>query len=545
MAPRGSSRRLLAYATVAIPALVIVPVAGIDAGFHAAVKLGALLVLACLFAIAARRCRDLTLDEALLGGFALLAVISTALASRLADGAAVIGCAIGLFSIARSSRACLRGRWDVVEEAVAWAAAGTAGIALLELAGVHLPWAELRRPESTLGNRNQLAGYLTIMLPVLMGAVMRRRSFAAPLVVLCVTIVVVSHCRSAYFGLAVAFASVVVVHAIHRRRGGAAIDRRRAAVVVGAVALGIVLGAMPWPGVTFGPSVLDSAGRVFEYETGSGHARVVQHQLGFAALARDPAAWLFGFGAGTWESLTYSRAHELGGHAPKMFSGAVPNSDLLRILLEQGLVGLALLAAAAFGLVRRSNDAREGDFVPRAALLASLVAAGVLAAFDPQLVRPERIALLGVLIGVGAGSRSPRAMPLPRAGLLSIAIVSAMCALALLRVASYAASSRIGVDGGSQGLDHFAQRQALAQSLFPRSSLDERRALALALQGRCDAADEALRRFVASHPHYWGARVEVAQCFARIGRTREARRIWNDAVAVEPHVRELTSDDGR
>lgn len=76
-------------------------------------------------------------------------------------------------------------------------------------------------------------------------------------------------------------------------------------------------------------------------------------------------------------------------------------------------------------------------------------------------------------------------------------------------------------------------------------SLDERRALAL--RDQCDPADAALRRFVAAHPHYWGARVEVALCFARIGRTGEAQRLWNEAVGVEPHVRELLAagDRGR
>jgi hypothetical protein len=156
----GSCRRWLVHVTIAAPALVVVPVAGVDAGFHAAVKLAVLLVAASLLAIAARRCRDLTRDEALLGAFAALAVVSTALASRLADGAMAIGCAIALCSIARSSRACLRGHWDVVEGAVLWAAAGVAGVAVLELVGLRIPWAELRRPEGTIGNRNQLAGLL-------------------------------------------------------------------------------------------------------------------------------------------------------------------------------------------------------------------------------------------------------------------------------------------------------------------------------------------------------------------------------------------------
>lgn len=528
--------RVLACATVTVPALAIVPVAGVDGGFHSAVKLAALLVVAGLFAIAARRCRDLTLDEALLAVFALLAVLSTAAASQLADGATAIGCAIALFAIVRSARACVGDRWDIVEDAVTWATALTAGIAVLELVGVRLPWAELRRPESTIGNRNQLAGYLAIMLPVLLGAVLRRRSFAAPVALLAVTVVVVSHCRSAYLATIVALASAVIGYAIHRRRAGAPIDRRR--VVVAIVGLGLLGGALPWPGVSFAPSVIDSAGRVFEYEAGSGHARVVQHQLGIAVLADDRAAWLTGLGAGSWERVIASHAHDFGGHAPRMWSGATPNSDLLRILVEQGLVAVAILAAVVVLQLRRSSS---DDFVARTAARASLVVAVVLAAFDPQLVRPERIALLGLLLGVGV--RSPRVAVIPRAGLVSIALVSATCVLALLRVASYAASSRIGIDGGAHGLERWAERQALAQRLFPRSSLDERRALVLALRDRCDDANDAVQRFVASHPHHWGARVEVAQCFARMGRASDARRIWNDATSVEPHVRELLIND--
>jgi hypothetical protein len=531
------SARRLACVTIAAPALVVVPLAGIDAGFQAAVKLAALLGAALWFAIAARKCRDLTRDEALLGVFAALAIVSTAFTSRLADGAAAIGCAIGLFSIVRSARVLLRGRWDVVEEAVAWAAAGTAAIAVLELVGVRLPWAELLRPESTIGNRNQLAGLLAITLPVLIGAGLRGRRFGAPVVALTVSVVVVSHCRSAYLAAMAAISVAAIAYGIYRRRGGEAIDRRCIVVVMGALALGLVCGAMPWPGVTFGPSVLDSAGRLLEYETGSGHARLVQHQLVASAFVRDPAALLTGFGASGWELLTSSRAHDLGRHTPKMWSGALPNSDLLRVLVEQGIVSLAVLGSVFVLAVRRSICAPAGDVVERIAVLASLVVAGVLAVFDPQLVRPERVALLGVLLG--AGTRSPRVAKLGRAAIVVFAIVSVACALALVRVASYAASSRIGIAGGAAGLETWTERHALAERLFPRSSLAERRALVLALGERCDEADDALRRFLAVHPHYWGARVEVARCFAKMGRTADARRLWNGAIAVEPQMRDL------
>ncbi len=518
---------MLACTTIAAPALVVVPLGGVDAGFHAAVKLAVLLGAASALAIASRRCRDLGREEALLGVFAVLVVLSTAFASRLADGAAAIGCAIGLCSIARSSRAVLRGQWSIVEEAVAWAAAGTAAIALLELAGVRLPWAELRRPESTIGNRNQLAGLLTIMLPVLVGAALRGRRFAAPVIAITTCIVVVSHCRSAYLAAIAALVVSCVGYARHRR----AIDRRRVILVVGVLALGVVLGVMPWPGVEFGPSVLDSAGRVLEYETGSGHARVVQHELAVSAFVREPSALLTGFGAGGWESLVSSRAHDLGNHAPKMWSGALPNSDLLLVAVEHGVVALAVLATVFLLAVRAS--ASSGDV----SVLASLVVAGVLAVFDPQLVRPERVALLGVLLG--AGTRSPRVATLRRASLVPLAIVALACALALLRVGSYAASSRIGIDRGAAGLERWAERHAVAERLFPRSSLAERRALVLALGDRCDDADEALRRFLDVHPHYWGARLEVARCFARTDRTEDARRSWSEALAAEPHLREL------
>jgi hypothetical protein len=544
VAAEASQRRALlrlACATVVLPALAVVPLAGVDGGFQSALKLGTLAIAALLWAIAGRQRRDVTLEEGLLAAFAAMTVVSTIGTSPLCDGAAAIGGAICLFAIARGARARLRGQWRVLEDAVMLAAVGTAGLALVELLGVRLPWAELRRPESTLGNRNQLAGYLVVVLPVLMGAAVRRRRFAVPVAVLAMIVVVATHCRSAYLSAAVAGVSAALAYALHRRRAGTPIDRPRAGLVLAALALGIVLGAMPWPGVSFGPSVVDSASRVFEYETGSGHARVLQHELGVLALGHEPAAWLTGHGAGSWERVTSGHAHAIGGHAPRTITGALPNSDLLRILVEQGLVGLAILTTAALLLVRRAVAARDDDIVPRTALLASIVAACVLALFDPHLVRPERVAVLGMLVGIGAPPTSARVTIPGRAGLLSISLAAATCVLALGRVASYAASSRIGTDTGPEGLMRWESRQALAQRIFPRSSLDERRALALARLARCDEAEDALERFVAVHPHTWGARVEVAQCFARQGRALEARRIWDDARKVEPHVRELSA----
>ncbi|HEY0250127.1 MAG TPA: hypothetical protein VGC41_01330 [Kofleriaceae bacterium] len=445
---------------IILPAVCVVPT--VDPGALAAVKLVTLAVIASW--IAYSRGAFTALDAAL-GGFAASAILSMLIAGS--PGLTVV-CAICMMLVVRGGPV----RWDVVELGVACAAALVAGLAICELLGLHVPWAAARRPVSTLGNRNHVASYLLLALPALVAA---RRRWMLAVIVLAVTVIVATRCRSAYLA-----GGVVGTIAFAR-------DRARGPII--AIAIGICLGAMPWPGVRFAPSVADSAGRVFAYDSGSGLARIHQHEVGLAALAAQPSHWLTGFGAGSWETVAAERAHREG-HTLEYTGALVPSSDLLRIATEQGLLGLAAIGLA-FVLAFRSTR--------RFATRITLVAAAICAAFDPIILRPECIALLGVVIGADRASGSTRAWLAP------------VCALAIV---------------------------GAAVKLFDHSD-GEGRTLVLAHAGRCREAERALDPFITRHPLHWGARVSVARCFEREGSRTEALRIWTAAFAIEPHLRAL------
>ncbi|MEJ7730819.1 MAG: hypothetical protein WKG00_16575 [Polyangiaceae bacterium] len=115
--------------------------------------------------------------------------------------------------------------------------------------------------------------------------------------------------------------------------------------MLAALGAGVALGLAPWPGVRFATSVGRAAARVFEHDRGSGLARIVQHRLGIAALEGSPRGWLVGSGAGAWERVSSAHAHRVGDHLPRFTGASTPNSEPLRILVEQGLVGVALMVA--------------------------------------------------------------------------------------------------------------------------------------------------------------------------------------------------------
>lgn len=113
---------------------------------------------------------------------------------------------------------------------------------------------------------------------------------------------------------------------------------------LGALALGA---AAPWPGWRFRQSAADAAGRLFEYERGSGKVRLEPHRAGLAALGPSPARWLWGAGPGAWQDAASEQAHAVeGGHAAMTLGPSSPNSDALRTLVERGLVGLVGLTLA-------------------------------------------------------------------------------------------------------------------------------------------------------------------------------------------------------
>jgi len=300
-------------------------------------------------------------------------------------------------------------------------------------------------------------------------------------------------------------------------------------MLVVVIALGAVLGAFaPWPGLRFTESASTTAARLLEHDRGSGRGRIEQHRVGLAALRESP--WL-GVGPGGWDHAASSAAHAVAGRHTAAFVGPLtPNSDLLRITVEQGIAGVLLLALAIGVLLKRAVAAgiRGGDPLARA-LIASLGVAGIIALLDAPLTRPDAVALLAIVAGlVPGGCETPLPRPAAWAGRLAmVAFAVAACA----RLAAHAAAWTVKPDESG-----WESAQARAFALYPRSDLAERLAVTRARNGRCSEGEEAARAAEGLGARHWGTWIEVSRCHARAGRVGEAARLRAEARAREPHV---------
>jgi hypothetical protein len=581
MRERAAVERALLWATVLAPALVILPRSGASFGTHGALKLAALAPLAAGWAFVSRRqARPRGAELAL--SLACLAAFAGALATRqpLAGAAPALLGAACLWLVARGVRARFAERWGEVEWAVAVGAGSVAAIAFGEMLGLELPWAAVQRPQSTLANRNYVAGYLAIALPTACALALRRPRPGLAIVALSSVVLVASRCRSAYLALLVAAALSAAwggARLLRTERGARGLApelrrrlallapelRRRLALLAGVLATGAALGALvPWPGVHFSQSVGQTAGRLLEHDQGSGRVRVEQHRLGLAVLQASPSRWLLGAGPGAWEDAASQQSHAVGGrHAAMVVGPNTPNSDALRVLVEQGLVGLACLAAAFFltlrGTLRRALG--EGPLAPAVAIAAGLGAALTHGLFDAPLFRAECVALVGVLVGASAGAgeaqtagtpgdasehvrgeRAPVARIfdfVPRFAALFVPLVGVACGVAAVaRAASFVASA-----SAPMASPLWEARQELAARLFPRADTFEQLAVVRARRGRCDEAEAALGRLNEQRPHHWGARVEVWACYAKAERRQDARRVWGEARGVDEHLADLVN----
>ncbi len=526
-------------AVIAIPALVVVPLSRFEPGTHTSLKLAALaLGTLALALLAAQRVASIWEDRAL-AALALFAVLSLLVAGApLAEAVPVLAaltCLAVLPQLVRRARV----PWSAVELAVIVTTLGVAGFAALELVGAELPWAPLRRPASTLGNRNHVAQYLVIALPILVGAASRRRRGAHVAVALGVAVVLVARSRGAYLALGIPL--VVLAATAWRNRPPATKS------VAAALGIGLALGLAPWPGVRFADTITDATSRVFESGGGTGLDRIHQHEIGFAALSDDPVRWLFGLGPGSWERARSEHAHAGSEHVPRFSGATLPNSELLRVLVEQGALGLLSLIAVLVATLHRASRARAGARAnaPPAVVVASLGAAATIALFDPVLVRPECVALLGAVLGAMATARdgedvTTRAVAVRRRqAILSAAIASAIVVACTLRTAAFLVASSRSLAAFKPGSAAWEARLDTAAALYPMPALNERRALGLAARGRCADAKHALDAFATARPFHWGARMIVARCYERAGAVGEAAKLRARVETVEPHIHTL------
>ena len=434
-------------------------------------------------------------------------------------------------------------RRALVLDAVVLAGTVMAAIALCEALGLSLPWAGARRPFSTLGNRNFVGAEAAIAAAIAVGRLLRNASLlrAASLLVL-LTAVGVSRCRSAWLGLITAalIMSVIVLFSRRLSGPGSTVQGSPRGVRLAVLSAGLGLAAaafVPWPGLHWTDSrapIASTLARLTEYETGTGHERLGDFGIA-ATLAWDQP--LFGVGPRGWDDAASSLAHQISDrHATPQHFWTTPNSDLARTLGERGMVGLALLLAASLALANEAQQALVRRADPETlGIIGALVILAINATLDAPLFRPSSLALSAITIGA-VRARGSREFAVPRAVVLaSSAVLGAILVLGTtLRVAAAATIAHN---------PHNVATIRRAQALFWRPDVAEVLSLRLSRDGSCEEAEAAGEAALAASPHHWGVPHALAACWHLRGDDIRSRHFLAERDRIEPHVAALFAEN--
>jgi len=246
-----------------------------------------------------------------------------------------------------------------------------------------------RAPGGTLGNRNFIAHVAAFGFPLLLLAAMHARRLLPGAIGTAIVAASLVLTRSRAAWLAFAAVLFVFLAAMLVRREARA-WRRLAAIL--AVACAGVAAALLLPNALHWRSenpYLESMRRVADYQSGSGHGRLVQYERSLLLAARHP---LLGVGPGNW-AVDYP-AHapngdpSLNDSEPGTTFNPWPSSDWIAIAAERGpLAVIVLLLAFAAIALDGFRQLRTSDEPLFAAALLSMVA-GVFVAglFDAVLL---------------------------------------------------------------------------------------------------------------------------------------------------------------
>ncbi|MEP6591305.1 MAG: O-antigen ligase family protein [Gemmatimonadota bacterium] len=291
------------------------------------------------------------------------------------------------------------------------AAAGAIGTAtgLAQAYGLSSPFfAATRAPGGTFGNRNFMAHFAALVLPIAALATLcgrRWRAFGGWLLTAAlVAAIVLSRSRAAWLG-AVAMTGVLSLALMHaRRRATLTISQSRPLWLFAAAATGIIAAvtlpnALEWRAASpYAETLVDIA----NHREGSGRGRMVQYRNTLRLASQHP---LLGVGPGNWP-IRYADA------APNSdpswaFGDPVPlnpwpSSDWMALLSERG--ALAVLAVLLLGLSVAWRGWRAlatgGDrAVAGATVLALLVTAAVEGVFDAVMLLPVPTLLMALALG--------------------------------------------------------------------------------------------------------------------------------------------------
>ena len=496
----GSSRAAGALAVLLAVASLAIVLGGVrstihDLDRHAVPKelvLHATALIALLVLV--RRWRRLELDVVQLPLIAFLAwsALSALFATShwIALRALAITCSGIVIFV--TSRFIVRHRGTpIVLAGLAVAAVTGALIGNLQAWGVELAWlADDRPPGGTFGNRNFLAHFTAIALPILLLLGLRARSLATTALaagglVICMNLLVLTRSRAAWLGAAAALIvfmlALAIAPALRSRRAP-----RRLLSMPAALAAGILLAiALPnrleWRSAA---PYSETLARMTDYRQGSGRGRLIQYRNTLGIVRMDP---VLGAGPGNWfvkYPLVTTRDDPSFNPADPIPTNPWPSSDWLALLAERGALAVLMVLATGAAMLLVAFRRLRGDDAdaapPAAALAAVLAATAVTGSFDAVLLNSAPVFLVAVAAGVLLPATRP-VIDRPFHGPRRRATIAGMVAFAVIVTAYSAvqfASIRVTSDARTRAT---IERAARIDPTSYRLHLD------LARRGNCTA----------------------------------------------------------
>jgi hypothetical protein len=294
------------------------------------------------------------------------------------------------------------------------AIAGTvaAAIGVAQAYGVEMPWlATERAPGGTFGNRNFLAHFVTLAMPVVIVSILsaRRRfsTIAWPVcLAICVNVIVLTRSRAAWLGFAAAIVILASALALSRRTLPAITPMPRlriaaVAILVGWLTAVILPNRLEWRSESPYAQTLT---RLTDYRSGSGRGRLIQYRNSLDLIAIDP---ILGTGPGNWfikYPLVTSRGDPSFNSADPIPTNPWPSSDWIALVAERGIIGLITLLVAGAAIitisVRRLVGGDPGSALNAAASLGILAASTVTGVFDAVLLNPAPAGFVAISLGL-------------------------------------------------------------------------------------------------------------------------------------------------
>ena len=480
-------------------------------------------VAATLLCLAAARRLTVFMVDVLIAGYLALSFVSALFATNGWLAARAVGVSLAGAALFWSARSVARaGHGPRLLAALAFAVVLGAVTGLLQAYGLITTdlASVVRAPGGTFGNRNFMAHLVTLGLPLLVMVTVQARRRGAFLlgaagIVLAVGALVLSRSRAAWLGAAACLAFLVVEGVWAGRLWDERPLRRRMTLLAGMGLAGLLL-ALTLPNRLNWRSespYLDSLTGVANYREGSGRGRIIQYGNTARMALEHP---LLGVGPGNWP-VHYPRY--MSPDDPSFDPGDViptnpwPSSDWVAVLAERGLPAFLLLALAGGSVALgawarvRSERGRPASLTDLA-IVATLIAIVVVAAFDAVLLLPAPAFLVWTTMGALASTARP---------ILEVAL--APRARRRLRIT-------VALVGGALLVHGLAQVTAMAiaapntpDALELASRVDPgsyRIHMALAQEwraaGRCDRARPHAERARTLFPHHPAPRVVLRRC---------------------------------